>query len=231
MKTVSEPPAAGADAYRRALEAFRLPPFSGRRAAGPLVVALEGPNGAGKTTLCRNLALSLGVPSCLGIDEAWFSDTFKTRMIRDADWHASAMFFLSGCFEQMRLQRSRTESLTVMDRSLWSTLAVHASEDLGRLGALLAMLAPVSSSVRVPDLTIVLEASFAACQSRIARKAGTARALDELTATAAFHARERQFYRWLAGQAPNLVFLDAEQGSPEEVANAARALLREKLQC
>jgi thymidylate kinase len=96
---------------------------------------------------------------------------------------------------------------------------------------LLAILTPVSSAVRLPDLTIVLEASFAACQSRIARKSGTARALDQLTATAVFHAREREFYRWLAGQVSSLVFLDAEQGTPQEVANAARALLREKLKC
>ncbi len=231
MTTVTEPPSPGADAYRRALQAFRLPPFSGRRRAGPVVVALEGPNGAGKTTLCRNLGRSLDVPLCLGIDEAWFSEAFKTRMIRDADWHASALFFLSGCFEQMRLLRSRTEPLLVMDRSLWSTLAVHAAQDLGRLEALLAMLAPLSNLVRVPELTIVLEASFEACHARIARKAGTARALDELTATAAFHAREREFYRWLAQQTPNLLFLDVEHRNPEEVAKAAHALVREKLQC
>src|SRR4029077_6601945 len=118
-------------------------------------------------------------------------------MIRDAEWPASAMFFLSGCCEQMRVLAGRPEPLVVMDRSIWSTLAVHGAESAGRLKALLAMLQPIAPQVRVPDLTLVLEASFAACQSRIAKKTGTARALDELTATAVFHAKEREFYRWL----------------------------------
>ncbi len=89
--------------HRLALEPMRLPPFAGRDGAGPFVVALEGANGSGKTTLCQLLSRSLGAPGCLGTDEAWFSESFKTRMIRDAEWFASAMFFLSGCFEQMRL--------------------------------------------------------------------------------------------------------------------------------
>ncbi|HWV98442.1 MAG TPA: deoxynucleoside kinase [Candidatus Acidoferrum sp.] len=231
MKTVAGHLAPSADAYRLALDAFRLPPFAASATSGPSVVALEGPNGAGKTTLCHNLARSLGAPSCLGTDEAWFSDSFKTRMIRDAEWHSSAMFFLSGCFEQMRLLQPRPERLVVMDRSLWSTLAVHAAESPERLEKLLAMLCPISTAVRVPDLTIVLEASFATCQSRIAKKAGTARALDELTATADFHSREREFYRWLARHTPNMVFLDAERGSPDEVADSALVLVREKLRC
>ena len=81
-------------------------------------------------------------------------------MIRDAEWFASAMFFLSGCFEQMRVLRGRPDPLVIMDRSLWSTLAVHGAEDPERLEALLAMLRPVAAQIHVPDLTLVLEADF-----------------------------------------------------------------------
>ena len=117
-----------------------LPRFAPRSPGTPCIVAIEGPNGAGKTTLCAALADSLQVPSCLGIDPAWFSPEFKTRMIRDADWFASAMFFLSGCFEQMRGLRASKEPLLIMDRSLWSTLAVHAAESTAGLDTLLSML-------------------------------------------------------------------------------------------
>lgn len=220
-----------ASGYEGVFAALTLPRFArptGRRAR---VVAFEGPNGAGKTTLCRALARKLKLPYCLGTDEAWFARPFKARMIRDADWHASAMFFLSGCFEQMRRLRSLRAPMVFMDRSLWSTLAVHAAESSKRLEALLAMLRPVAAEIRVPDLTIVLEASFATCQSRIARKDGAARALDELTASLAFHSREREFYRWLAGQAPNITFLDADSQSPKQVAGSALSLVRDKLRC
>ena len=207
------------------LASLDLPPFGGQIASGPAVVAIEGPNGAGKTTLSHALTNPLGAFWCLGTDEAWFSESLKVRMIRDADWHASAMFFLSGCFEQTRMLRNRTERLAIMDRCLWSTLAVHAAESPDRLPTLLAMLRPIAPLIQVPTLTLVLEASFATCQSRIAAKSGTARVLDELTATELFHAREREFYRWLGRHAPNIIFLDAEADA-EAVANNAATLLK-----
>jgi thymidylate kinase len=231
MKPLAERRTRSADSYRKSLDGLALPAFAARETSRPFVIALEGPNGAGKTTLCRKLARRLGAPSCLGTDEAWFSKTFKTRMIHDAEWHASAMFFLSGCFEQMRLLRTRREPLVVMDRSMWSTLAVHAATHPDRLSALLEMLQPISSKVQMPDLTLVLEASFATCQSRIARKTGSARALDELTANDAFHSREQAFYHWLAKQAKNVCFLDVERANAAGVAESALALVREKVRC
>jgi thymidylate kinase len=212
-----------------AVRELSLPPFSQQTTAGPVVVAIEGPNGAGKTTLSRELSRKLGVPWCLGTDEAWFAEALKVRMIRDADWFASAMFFLSGCFEQMRLlQQQRDDRLVIMDRCLWSTLAVHGAEHVNRLQALIAMLRPIASQIRVPHLTLVLEASFATCKSRIAKKTGSARALDELTATAGFHAREREFYRWLGGQAPGVIFVDVEANA-QEVAAKTVGLIKSKL--
>jgi len=80
----------------------------------------------------------------------------------------------------------------------------------------------------VPDFTLVLEASFETCQSRIARKTSAARLLDDLTATSVFHAREQEFYRWLARQRSEVLFLDANQAGPEDVAKRASALIRER---
>jgi thymidylate kinase len=216
------------ETHRLALELLQLPQFAGRDARRPFVVALEGANGAGKTTLCRLLSERLVAPNCLGTDEAWFSDSFKTRMIRDAEWFASAMFFLSGCFEQMRVMGDWPNPLVIMDRSLWSTLAVHGAESPARLEALLAMLRPVAAQIHVPDLTLVLEARFETCLSRIARKSGEARLLDELTAVPAFHGREQGFYRWLARQRSEVLVLNANPVGPENIAERASALIRER---
>jgi thymidylate kinase len=211
------------------LQTLSLPPFQQQAAPGPVIVAIEGPNGAGKTTLSWALSRKLGVPWCLGTDEAWFAEPLKVRMIRDAEWHASAMFFLSGCFEQTRLLAKRSDRLVIMDRCFWSTLAVHAAESLQRLRVLIAMLQPIAHQIQVPQLTLVLEASFATCQSRIANKSGTARALDQLTATTAFHAREREFYRWLGRQTPTVSFLDADLPTADQVADQTLAFLRNRL--
>jgi thymidylate kinase len=87
------------------------------------------------------------------------------------------------------------------------------------------MLKPLAAQIHVPDATLVLEASFETCQSRIARKSGADRLLDELTAVSAFHERERQFYRWLAGQRSGVLFLDANEGGPDDIAQRASALI------
>lgn len=200
-----------------AWEALALPAFAARSSRRPFVVALEGANGVGKTTLLRTLSTQLNLPTCLGTDPAWFSEAFKVRMIRDAQWHASALFFLSGCFEQMRVLEGRPEPLILMDRSLWSTLAVHAAESVERLEILLQVLRPMAPMIQIPDMTLVLDASFASCQERIARKTGIDRALDDLTGNARFHAREREFYRWLAARAPGVVTVNTEDRSAEEV--------------
>jgi thymidylate kinase len=209
------------------LDQTSLPEFAGRDISRPFVVALEGANGAGKSTLCRILAQSFGAHACLGTDEAWFSEVFKTRMIRDAEWYVSAMFFLSGCLEQMRVLRNCPQPLIIMDRSLWSTLAVQGGHNPERLETLLAMLRPVAAQIHVPDLTLVLDASFETCQSRIARKSGAARRLDDLTANAAFHAREQAFYRWLARHRAEVRFLNANPTGPETIAGQASALITE----
>ncbi len=204
---------------------FKLPEFAPVNGRTPFVVAIEGPNGAGKTTLCRRLGRRFGSYTCLGTPPAWFSKALKGRMIRDADWVASAMFFLSGCLEQMRAVKARAERLVIMDRSLWSTLAVHAAEARPRLAAVLAMLKPVARGISVPDLTVVLEASFETCQHRIARKGYEAQALDHLTADVRFHAQEQSFYHWLSRNARRIEFLNVDEASPQRVADQAAALI------
>jgi thymidylate kinase len=208
-----------------------LPQFASGSASRPFIAALEGPNGAGKSTLCAALSRALSAPAHLGTDPAWFGEAFKTRMIRDADWFASAMFFLSGCFEQTRLLRQQADPLVILDRSLWSTLAVHAAHSPKRLEALLALLAPIAAEVRVPSLTILLKASLTTCQSRFAQKTGAARTLDELTANTTFHDREQEFYEWLGRQSPTVVFLDADRPTPDGMLQKALALIRDRVPC
>ena len=75
----------------------------------------------------------------------------------------------------------------------------------------------------------MLEATFATCQARIALKSGTARLLDHLTARPVFHEREQKFYRWLARQRADVVFLEVNGLDAESVAARALKLVRETL--
>jgi len=210
----------------------RLPRSLAKSHGPPHFVAIEGPNGVGKTHLCALLGERLALAPLRGVPAAWEDFSLKLRMIRDADWLASAMYFLSGVIEASREAADEDGRLRVMDRSLWSTLAVHYAHDPARLERLLPLLELAADRLEVPALTIVLEASLGACCGRIARKAGQQRQFDAAVgADDGFHRREREFYRWLASQGPRVEFLDAESNDPEDVYRRAAEIIRKSFPC
>jgi thymidylate kinase len=192
-----------------------------------LVVAIEGPNGVGKTHLCSLLNKQLGLPSLRGVPAGWENPTLKFRVIRDADWLASAMYFLSGVIEASREATRSDARLQVMDRSVWSTLAVHYAHDPCRMERLIPLLELATDRLKAPDLTIVLEASAATCRRRIALKSGEEQQMDAASpATEEFHKRESEFYHWLAAQWPKVVFLQTDDLDAEAVFQQAAELIR-----
>jgi thymidylate kinase len=196
------------------------------------LVAIEGPNGAGKTRLCALLGQVLGAATFRGVPTAWEDSARKLYMIRDADWLASAMYFLSGVIESSRQAVQCGGELQVMDRSLWSTLAVHYAQDPVRLETLLPLFQLAADRLTIPDLTIVLEADAETCRQRIARKPGAEQELDAASPSdEAFCLREREFYHWLSDQGPKVAFLDANQGTPEDLCQQAAQLIRGSFPC
>jgi thymidylate kinase len=205
----------------------RPPAVSTKRS---FLVAVEGPNGAGKTQLCSLLGQALGAAALRGVPAAWEDSSLKLHMIRDVDWLASAMYFLSGVIESSRQAALSDVKLQVMDRSLWSTLAVHYAHDPARLETLLPLLELAADRLAVPDLTIVLEADAETCRQRIARKSGAEQELDAASPSdEAFRLREREFYHGLSDQGLKVVFLDANDGTPEDVCLRAAQLIRRSL--
>jgi pyruvate kinase/thymidylate kinase len=206
----------------------RLPGALAASLGRPFVVAIEGPNGSGKSLLCRLLGERLGLPCLRGVPPAWEEPATKARMIHDADWLASAMYFLSGVIESSREAVRGKGDVKIMDRSLWSTLAVHYAHDPSRLELLMPLLELAAGRLKAPDLTIVLEASPAACRRRIARKASAEQELDAASPSSDdFHHREQEFYHWLARQWPKVAFINTEECDLEAVYRKAADLVGE----
>jgi len=173
------------------------------------------------------LVENLGFVYRRGVPEEWEDHRLKLRMIRDADWLASAFYFFSGAIEVNR-EMAGEAAPVIMDRSLWSTLAVHVAHAPSRLNKLLALLQNMVGHIRFPDLTLVLEAETHTCQSRIADKSGEERDYDAAAPDDnAFAKREREFYRWLASQGPLVRFIQVDTLTLDEVAKAAAAHIRE----
>jgi pyruvate kinase/thymidylate kinase len=210
----------------------RLPRSLAASSVPPFLVAIEGPNGAGKSLMCAMLHERMSLPTLRGVPAGWEDSALKRRMIRDADWFASAMYFLSGVIESSRQAVEENAKLQVMDRSLWSTLAVHYAHDPARLERLLSLADLAADRLKVPNLTIVLEANLETCRRRIANKAEYEQELDAVgAADEGISRREREFYHWLAAQGPKVVFVDANGDAPEEVYCRVEDIIRKSVPC
>jgi len=167
------------------------------------IIAIEGSNGVGKTTLIERLrAVHPDWTILRGVPDAWMEPQMKMRMIRDADWMASAFYFFSGSMELTReltplFQKQVSSSKICLDRSIWSTLAVHIGHDPKRLADLIPMLKFMSGHVCVPNKTIVLTASAETLRRRVSEKDLSERVFDELTQDSVYLEQESAFYHWL----------------------------------
>ena len=220
------------ETQRLEAERARLPHLKAATNGHTFLVAIEGPNGVGKTRLCSSLKQAIGAEMLRGVPAAWEDSSLKLHVIRDVDWLSSAMYFLSGVIEASRQADVCDAKNKVMDRSLWSTLAVHYAHDPARMETLLPMFELAAERLAVPHLTIVLEADVETCQQRIALKSGAEREFDAASPSdEAFSQRERDFYHWLAGQGVKVAFLDANNGTPDDVCQRAAQLIRGSSPC
>ncbi|MDP1525681.1 MAG: pyruvate kinase [Rhodocyclaceae bacterium] len=167
------------------------------------LIAIEGGNGVGKTTLIERLrATHPDWTIRRGVPDAWMEPQMKMRMIRDADWMASAFYFFSGSMELKRelmqfIQRQVSPPKICLDRSLWSTLAVQVGHDPKRLAKLMPILELMGGHICVPNKTVVLTASPETLRQRVSEKELSERVFDELTQNYDYWERESAFYHWL----------------------------------
>jgi deoxyadenosine/deoxycytidine kinase len=167
------------------------------------LIAIEGGNGVGKTTLIERIrAMHPDWTIRRGVPDAWMEPQMKMRMIRDADWMASAFYFLSGSMELTReltllFQQKISLPTVCLDRSLWSTLAVHVGHDPSRLADFMPMLQLMGGHVCIPNKTVVLTASPETLRRRISEKNPSERVFDELTQNYDYWEQELAFYHWL----------------------------------
>jgi len=96
------------------------------------------------------------------------------------------------------------------------------------LKRILPLLELAADRLKVPNLTIVLEASPDTCRQRIAGKPADEREFDAASPVdEGFDRRERAFYAWLAAQGPRVVFINTESRDPDAVYCRAAKLILE----
>lgn len=134
------------------------------------IIAIEGPNGAGKTTLWNYISSHYDNVSCIKPLYGPFAEAkdLKGYMIDSGSALGNVFYFMSSAIEQ---QSNLGEGeVFLLDRSIWSTLASAYSKDKAIADKLFSILEIVSENILLPTETVLLNADYNTCRTRIGKK-------------------------------------------------------------
>jgi len=193
-----------------------------------LIVAIEGANGAGKSTLCRHLSNHFNTSIKFGVPDLFLKKELKEKMIIDANWYSSSLFFISGAIEQIKEFRNSNDNIIIFDRSIWSTLSVQTSDKPKNLKSLVDITFNLENISIEPDITIVLRADYETCRNRISKKSTDEQKLDEQVNRKEFYQKEDQFYNWLTFQRENIINIDVNNITEQSLSNKVIEIINNK---
>lgn len=204
-------------------------------------ITLEGGEGAGKSTLARALSQRLREEGASVVTTREPGGSAKAETIREAilagrikeyGAFAEALMFSAARIDHIdRLIRPALsqDNWVICDRFIDSTRVYQGV--LGDIdAALLRELEQVTIDGLMPDLTLILDLDPEIGLARAARRRSPGESIDRFEGeTLAFHRRLREAYLEIAGREPQrCAVLDAGL-PPEELADAAWTILRERL--
>lgn len=179
------------------------------------VFSIEGCNGAGKTTLMnRYMNDHLDTECRLCVPEIYqTAKEMKHFMLFESSQLCSALYYLGGAVEVFH-NHNANYSKVLFDRSIWSTFAAAYAKDKSIMPVLFNCLMAIKNQVFLPNLIIVLDATFETCKSRSSKKSnGGEFDKDECDA----FSKKREFYNLLKEAGYPVFFIDVNERSAEEV--------------
>ena len=179
------------------------------------VFSIEGCNGAGKTTLFSRYKKDHPDTEC----RLCVPDIFQTAkdmkrfMLFESSQLCSALYYLAGAVEVFN-SHNKSFSKVLFDRSIWSTFAAAYAKDETTIPILLNCLNAIKQQVFLPNLIIVLDASFETAKARSSKKSsGGEFDKDEIEA----FMKKRNFYNLLKDAGYPILFIDVNNKNAEEV--------------
>jgi thymidylate kinase len=189
-----------------------------------LFIVLEGISDSGKSTLARLLAHELGGRHFHTVP-APVSD-LQPYINANARPFAQLAFYLAGVLHASDLARDALQhGHAIADRYLNSVIANHAAvHDLPN-DTVAAVIAPFTSYLAVPDLTVYLHTSPRELTRRMKGKTDQTRSDQDLLADPALLQRLQDHYDQIAATDPAARHLDTTGRSPDELAGLIAAML------
>ncbi len=192
------------------------------------VFSIEGCNGAGKTTLLNRYKKDHPETEC----RLCVPDVFQTAkdmkrfMLFESSQLCTALYYLAGAVEVFN-SHNKNLAKVLFDRSIWSTFAAAYAKDETIIPILLNCLNAIKQQVFLPNLIIVLDASFETAKARSSKKCnGGEFDKDEIEA----FTKKRHFYDLLKEAGYPILFLDVNKKDAEEVYSEFLEMLK-KINC
>lgn len=179
------------------------------------IFSIEGCNGAGKTTLLNKYMKDHPDTECrLCVPDIYQTvKDMKQYMLFESSQLCSALYYLAGAVEVFNCHKA-DYSKVLFDRSVWSTFAAAYAKDETIVPILFKCLNAIKQQVFLPNLIIVLDASYETAKARSLRKsAGGEFDKDEIDE----FSKKREFYDLLKDAGYPIVFIDVNYKNAEEV--------------
>jgi len=155
-----------------------------------------------------------------GVDEEVLKNGLKEKFIKDAYWLASALYFIAGTMETKRKMEENKEDIYILDRSFWSTLAVHWDRSIEDRNIIVEILKYGKRYLPIPNIIFLLSASDKTCEERINQKENIKeKELDEVVDDFYFN-KEVNFYKWLKNNSfeeTKLINIETENKNINEI--------------
>lgn len=162
------------------------------------IFAFEGHNGVGKSSVAKKVSINIKAKYLYGVDEDTLVLDLKEKFIKKASWYSSALFFLAGSMETKRkIDNEYKESIFILDRTFWSTLAVHWDRNEMDKKQLEYIIDYGKEFLPIPNIIFILTADYNECNKRInMKKDGIEKDLDSVV-DKEYYIKEKKFYNWL----------------------------------
>ena len=194
---------------------LEVPYISSSHSNEVFVFSIEGCNGVGKTTLFNRYMEEHPDTECrLCVPDVYQTEKrIKRFMLFESSQLCSALYYLAGAVEVFNRHNSKYSKI-LFDRSIWSTFAAAYAKDETLVPILFNCLNAIKQQVFLPNLIIVLDASFETAKVRSSQKSfGGEFDKDEMTA----FTKKRYFYNLLKDAGYTILFIDVNDKDAEEV--------------
>lgn len=199
------------------MQKLEIPYVQSSHSTNVFVLSIEGCNGVGKTTLLNRYMEDHPDTECrLCVPNVYqTSKEMKHFMLYESSQLCSALYYLAGAVEAFNSHNSNY-SKVLFDRSVWSTFAAAYAKDESLVPVLFNCLNAVKQQVFLPNLIIVLDASFETAKVRSSQKnVGGEFDKDEKVV---FY-KKRDFYNLMKEAGYPILFIDVNDKDPEDVYN------------